>query len=245
MIKVLFISGSGRKGGNTDFLMEQAMIGAKEAETGVEVSIDSYYMRGKKFAGCLNCFKCAELEGECTIKDSFQELRDKWVASDVIIYSIPVYHMTIPGQMRCFMDRLGNTQFVYHNMSAPKTMKVIGGIAQGIHIFSGQEHALTDLMNHAYISGAVYCTGDMWENYIGAGGWTLNEADKDALKKQYEAGELDALVAVKACRSLGKRCVELATIMQSGALKHKEVFDSQPIYVPFANRLAEVIEEEA
>ena len=238
MIRVLFISGSNRKNGNTDFLMDQAIIGAKEV-TAQELSIETYYMRGKKYSGCVNCFKCADLNGECVIKDDFQELRDKWVAADVIIYSIPVYHMTIPGLMRCFMDRLGNTQFVFYNMMAPKTMKVIGGIAQGIHIFSGQEHALTDLMNHAYISGGVYSSGDMWENYIGAGGWTANVADTDALKKQYEAEEFDAVTAVKACRSLGKRCVELGVVIQAGALQHKEIFDSQPIYAPFAKRLAE------
>ncbi len=240
MIKALFISGSNRKGGNSDFLMDQAVIGAQEV-TAQEVSIEKYYLRGKKMAGCLNCGKCAELGGECIIKDDFQELRDKWVDSDVIIYSVPVYHMTIPGQMRCFMDRLGNTQFSYYNMMAPKTMKVIGGIAQGIHIFSGQEHTLTDLMNHAYVSGGVYATGDMWESYIGAGGWTSNEIDKDALKKQYEAGDLDAVTSVKACRTLAKRSIELALIIQAGALQYRDIFESQEIYAPFAKRLQQEI----
>lgn len=236
MVKVLFISASSRKGGNTDYMMDQAALGAEEASVdGVE--IEKYYLRGKKISGCLNCAKCGDLGGECVIQDDFQALRDKWVEADVVIYSVPVYHMSYPGQLSCFFDRLGNTQFVFHNMSSPKTMKVFGGIAQGLHIFSGQEHALTDLMNHAYLSGGIYVTGDLWENYIGAAGWTNNEIDKDAIKKNYEAGEIGAVTAVKAARTLGRRCVETAAVIVIGAQERIDIFESQPIYGPFAERL--------
>lgn len=238
MVKVLGVSGSPRKGGNSDFLLEHAKRGALDA--GNEVEWSEYSIRGKKYAGCLNCSKCAELKGECCIKDDFQAFRDIWVEADVVIYSIPVYHMTIPGQLRCFMDRLGNSQYCYHNMQSPKTMKVIGGIAQGIHIFSGQEHALTDLINHALVLGNIYVNGDVWESYIGAGGWTNNVLDKNALRTQYEEGDFAAQAAVKASYSVGRRCTETAMLLLAGGAQRQDVVN-QPIFAPFAQRIQERI----
>lgn len=239
MIKVLGIHCSPRKAGNSEYLLGHALRGA--ADAGSDVEVESYSIVGKKFAPCLSCFKCIKLKGECCIKDSFQELRDKWVGSDVIIYSTPVFHMTIPGQLRCFIDRLGNSQFCYYNMEVPRSMKVIGGVVQGIHIFSGQEHTLTDLNNHAMVMGCLYTNGDLWESYIGAGGWTCNEAEKDALKKHYEKGDLDAVAAVKSTYSVGRRSAELALLLQAGAERRMDILENQKVYEPFVNRVKEML----
>lgn len=236
MIKVLGICGSPRRWGNSEFLLDHALAGAKEASPH-EVEVEKYCIVGKKFAPCLSCFRCVDLKGECVQKDSFQELRDKWVAADVVIYSIPVYHMTIPGQLRCFIDRLGNSQYCYHNMAVPRRLRIIGAVAQGIHIFSGQEHAITDIINHAMLMGCLPATGDQWECYIGAGGWTFNETDKDAIKKHYEQGDLDAQVSVRAATSVGRRCAELALLLLEGAKARPEII-SQSVYFPLAERAA-------
>ena len=45
------------------------------------------------------------------------------------------------------------------------------------------------VINHALICGCIPVAGDMWESYIGAGGWTLNQESRSALKDQYAAGE--------------------------------------------------------
>lgn len=242
MVKVLGICGSPRRGGNTEFLLDVALEGAKEASPN-EVEVEKYSIVGKQFGPCTSCLRCVELQGECTRKDSFQELRDKWVEADVVIYAIPVYHMTIPGQLRCFIDRLGNSQYCYHNFAVPRRPKVIGAIAQGIHIFSGQEHAITDIINHALLMGCIPATGDQWECYIGAGGWTFNEIEKDALKKHYESGDLDAQVAVRAARSIGRRCTELALLLLAGARERMDIIGSQPVYKPWAERVAKLGEK--
>ena len=150
---------------------------------------------------------------------------------------MPVFHMTIPGQLRCFIDRLGNSQFCYYKMAVPRAMKVIGAIAQGIHIFSGQEHTLTDINNHAMVMGCLYTNGDLWESYIGAGGWTYNEIEADAIKKHYENGDMDAVVAVKASYSVGRRSAELALLLQAGAEKRMDLLENQDIYKPFVERV--------
>ena len=110
-------------------------------------------------------------------------------------------------------------------------------MAQGSHVFSGQEHTITDIINHALIMGCVPVAGDMWESYIGAGGATYNEIERDALKKQVDGGKTDALVAVKASRSLAKRAVEMAVLLKYGGLAKLDYFSKDPTYIPFIKRI--------
>lgn len=216
-IRILGVSGSPRPKGNSRFLLEHAIEAAQQVGSFVNTEIYTFGGKNKVFAPCDSCFSCART-GECHIEDSFQELRDKWLRADAIIYSVPVYHMTYPAQLRAFIDRLGNSLFGFYDGKLPKSLKVIGSIAQGAHIFSGQEHALTDLINHALIMGGIPVTGDLWESYIGVGGWTEDDARKDALARRFKQGNPDAQVSVRASRSLGKRTAQMAVIVKSGLL---------------------------
>lgn len=234
-VRLLAINGSARPRGNSQFLLEQALeeVTARASEY---VEIEVYQIGTKTIAPCDSCYTCAE-RGECHIEDDFQELRDKWAEADAIIYSIPVYHMTIPAQLRCFIDRLGNSLWAYQSGAASKSLKVIGVITQGSHIFAGQEHAITDLMNHAVIMGCIPMSGDPWESYLGASGWTRDSTAKDAIKRLYQEGDLDAQVAVKAARSLGKRVVQLALILKTGGEHLREMLEEDGGYSQFLRRL--------
>ncbi|MQY69458.1 MAG: hypothetical protein GH145_01155 [Firmicutes bacterium] len=239
---VLGISGSPRKG-NSQFLLDKALEAARNADPdGVECV--SYSIRGKKIGPCMSCFRCGEQEGECVIKDGFQELRDLWLKADVIIYSIPVYHMGIPGQMKCFIDRLGNSLFGrYQGIfepgegKLPKLLKVVGSIVQGVHLCAGQEHTLTNLINHTLIMQCIPVTGDMWQSYIGGGGWTSNDIDRKALENQLAKNNYDASIAVKSAQDIGKRATELALLIRAGGYSRKKELSRDPIYKPFLDRL--------
>jgi len=235
-IKVLGISGSPRRYGNSQFLLEHALESAKAAAPDL-VETEPYTIAGKKFAGCISCLKCADLKGECVQKDDFQELRDKWYEADVVIYSLPVYHMSVPGQVRCFIDRLGNATYCYYNMSVPKVMKVIGAIAQGLHIFSGQENVMMQIINHAFLMGCIPVSGDGPECYIGAGGWTSNDFGVGALKQQTADGQLDATMTLNGARSIAKRAVELSLMLKSGADMNRDRLSKDPMYGSFFKRL--------
>jgi multimeric flavodoxin WrbA len=241
MIKVLGINGSPRKG-NSQYLLEKALAAAGQVAPG-EVEVDLYSIRGKKYGPCISCFKCGELSGECIIKDDFQELREKWVLADVIIYSVPVYHMGIPAQLKAFIDRLGNSLFGRYaelfpgESKLPKSLKVIGSIAQGAHLFSGQEHAITDLINHAIIMGCIPVSGDLWEAYIGAGAWTYNEIERNVLEQREGDGSLDTRVALRGAESIGRRATELAFILKAGGQANAGRLGKDPIYQPFLHRV--------
>jgi len=45
-----------------------------------------------RFAPCDACQAHKKLKGECRIQDGFQELRDKWLDADAIIYSASRTH---------------------------------------------------------------------------------------------------------------------------------------------------------
>jgi len=243
MIKVLGICGSPRKG-NSHYLLEKSLSAASRIAPD-EVSTELYPIKGKKYAPCISCFKCGDQRGECVIQDDFQELRDKWLGADAVIYSVPVYHMGIPAQLKAFLDRLGNSCFGRYaelfpgESKLPRTLKVIASIAQGAHLFSGQEHTITDLINHALMMGCVPVTGDMWEAYIGAGAWTHNEIDRNALEKKEEDGSLSTRVALRGAESIGIRTVELAMILRAGGIAHSARFRKDPVYTPFLRRIQE------
>lgn len=235
-IKVLAISGSPRPRGNSHYLANIALEAAAELGSFVKTELYTIGGKGKSFAPCDSCFSCVRT-GECRVKDSFQELRDKWLAADAIIYSVPVYHMTYPAQLRAFIDRLGNHLFGYYGGRVSKHLKTVGVIAQGSHIFSGQEHTMTDLINHAIIMGCIPVSGDLWESYIGAGGWTEDDAHNNALANRFKEGRTDAQVTVRATKSIGKRTAQLAAIIKSGAIANQDALCGDGGYDAFYRRL--------
>jgi multimeric flavodoxin WrbA len=244
MIKVLGICGSPRNG-NSKFLLEQALNAAVLAGEAFHVDVKTEYwtVRGKKISGCVACDGCMK-DGMCIIKDDFQEISEKWHESDVVLYSIPVYHMGIPAQLKAFIDRIGNSlfgryadKFPENAATLPKSLKTVGCIAQGIHVFSGQEYTIAQIINHALLMGCIPVTGDMWPSYIGAGGWTCNDAARNAMEKQYAQNKPDATIAVEASRALAKRAVEIAAILKSGGGILKERLSQTPVYTPFLEKL--------
>jgi len=235
-IKVLGISGSPRKNGNTEFLLSQALEAARLVDPEA-VETELYSIAGKKYLPCIACSTCAKT-GECirSRDDDFNDLRDRWLEADAVIVAVPVYHMGIPGQLKCFFDRLGNSLWSYRG-SAGKHLKVYGAIAQGVHIFSGQENAIKEIINHALIMGNIVISGDPWESYIGGAGWTEKVSGKDALKSLYEKKSFDAEAAVKSARSLGKRVAELALIIKAGAMHYLNRLEKDPMFKPFVKRI--------
>jgi multimeric flavodoxin WrbA len=100
MKKVLIVSASPRKNGNSDLLSQQFEKGAREAGNNVEV----IYLRDYEIRYCLGCHACVKL-GKCVQKDDFNTLMPKMMDSDVIVFSSPIYFYSLTGQMKTFIDR--------------------------------------------------------------------------------------------------------------------------------------------
>ena len=98
--KVLVIETSLRARSNSDALAEEFARGAKDA--GNEVEIVS--LKGKKIAFCTGCFGC-QRAGHCVIKDDANEITEKILEAEAVVWSTPIYYYEMCGQMKTMIDR--------------------------------------------------------------------------------------------------------------------------------------------
>ena len=98
--KVLIISTSPRKNGNSARLAEEFRKGAEEA--GNEVELIS--LHDKKISFCQGCFACLETH-RCVIHDDADIIREKMMHADVIVFATPIYYYEMSGQMKTMLDR--------------------------------------------------------------------------------------------------------------------------------------------
>ena len=99
-MKILAVSCSPRKNGNTIAMLEKALDGARE--DGAEVELFS--VAGKNIQPCDGCWGCTKT-GRCHIKDDMQELYEKLVAADGIIFGTPIYFWGMTAQAKAVIDR--------------------------------------------------------------------------------------------------------------------------------------------
>ena len=95
--KVLIISSSPRKGGNSETLAAAFAKGAREAGNQVE----TVYLREKQVGFCKGCLACMKL-GHCVIQDDAMEIADKMHDADVLVFATPVYYYCVSGQLTGF-----------------------------------------------------------------------------------------------------------------------------------------------
>jgi len=100
-MKILGISCSPRKKGNTVILLEETLRGA--AEHGADIELFS--VSGKDIRGCDGCYSCIT-KGECHIQDDMQPLYEKLIEADGIVFGSPVYIYGMTAQAKAIMDRI-------------------------------------------------------------------------------------------------------------------------------------------
>lgn len=106
-MKVLGLS-FGKKNGNTDILVKEALYGAKEAMPDAEIKfINTVNLNIGRCRGCGACSTQLEKgkDNVCIFKDDFQALEEEVRAADSIILGAPVYVLQPVGQFKDFVDR--------------------------------------------------------------------------------------------------------------------------------------------
>lgn len=99
--KVLILSGSPRKGGNSDLLCDEFLKGASEAGHEVE----KIRVADKKIAPCLGCYYCKDHGGKCVYNDDMARILQKIIEADVLVFASPVYFYSICAQLKAVIDR--------------------------------------------------------------------------------------------------------------------------------------------
>ncbi len=99
-IRILGIGGSPRRGGNSDILLDAALMGARSAGARTEKIV----LNDIEFMACQECGGC-DRTGRCIIRDGMGPIYKKIDNSDGIIAASPVFFGSISAQLKMMIDR--------------------------------------------------------------------------------------------------------------------------------------------
>lgn len=175
MKNVLILSGSPRKGGNSDILCDEFARGAMDSDNRVE----KIHVSDKKIGYCRACYYCRDNGGACVLKDDMAEVLQKMIDADVIVLASPVYFYSIDAQLKAVIDRtlarwteVKNKEFYYivtcadgEKAAAETTLDCLRGYADcvsgaiergviyGTGVYQKGEIKTSSAMNQAYEMG--------------------------------------------------------------------------------------------
>jgi len=153
--KVLVLSASPRKGGNSDLLCDQFVKGAEE----VGHQAEKIFLRDKKIGYCVACDACRKNGGRCVQKDDMADVLEEMIAADVLVMSTPVYFYTMNAQMKTLIDRV----YPRYTEVSGKQMYIIltaaDGNKQAMERTVEGFRAFFSCLNGAKEKGIIYGTG--------------------------------------------------------------------------------------
>ena len=100
-MKLLGITGSQRKTGNTSLLVQKALDEAKREG----VQTEHLFLSNYHYADCNGCEGCAKTF-HCVIDDDMQSIYPKILEADALILGSPTYFYNVTALMKAFIDRL-------------------------------------------------------------------------------------------------------------------------------------------
>ena len=173
--RVLILSSSPRKGGNSDTLCDQFLAGAHESGHIAE----KVFLKSKNIHYCTGCGTCFNGSKACPQQDDMREILEKMIQADVIVMATPVYFYSMAGQMKTLIDRtcaryqeLKNKQFYFLMTAADGNKKALQRTLEGFRGF-------TSCLDGAQEKGVVY----------GVGAWNIGEIKgSSAMDEAYQFG---------------------------------------------------------
>jgi multimeric flavodoxin WrbA len=165
-MRVLAISGSPRKGGNSELLIHRAV--RPFDNSGATVKIIK--LSEKEIGPCLACESCTSNNEVCIVKDDMQQIYEDFAWCQVLILASPVYHSNISAQLMAVLNRRYAVK-----ASRPLQGKLGGAIAVGRG--AGHSLVLSQLYNWMLSSGMLCVPpavraigsepGDVPQEYLG------------------------------------------------------------------------------
>lgn len=174
--KILIISASPRKGGNSDLLCDQFISGATEAGHHIE----KMSLRDRKINYCTACDTCQKNGGVCVQNDDMAEILNKMIGADVLVMATPVYFYSMNGQMKTLIDRtyaryteISNKEMCFIMTAAVGNKDLLERTLESLRGF-------TACLTGAKEKGVIY----------GAGAWNKGDIKKSpATIQAYEMGK--------------------------------------------------------
>lgn len=170
MNKILCISGSKRKDGNSESLIRLTINGFSSNN-----EIRWIKMSDITIQGCLGCEFCTTHGEQCIQKDDMSLVYDGFRWCDALIIATPVYSRNVCSQVMALMDR----HYAVKN-SRPLEGKLGAAIAVGRG--AGQAIAINSIYNWYLSCGALCVPGEL--NGITAFGYEKGKVLEDEIYKR-------------------------------------------------------------
>lgn len=176
MKKIVVISSSPRRGGNSDTLCDQFINGAQETGHFAE----KIFLREYQINYCTGCGTCYNGVKPCPQKDDMAEILHKMIAADVIVLASPIYFYTMCGQLKTMIDRccaryteMRNKEF-YYILTAADSVRA--SVERAVTEFRG----FLDCLDDPQEKGTIY----------GIGAWNIGDVKSTpAMREAYEMGK--------------------------------------------------------
>ncbi len=172
--KILIISASPRKGGNSDLLCNEFMRGAEEAGNDVE----KIFLSEMNINYCTGCCSCIGGSGKCSQNDDMTKIMQLVLDAEIIVLGTPVYFHAMNAQMKAFIDRICPIYSLVRNKDFYYIIASAGGgsetktAAQSLDLF-------TSCLPGSKIKATISATG-IWD--------TGGVKNTSALKEAYNTG---------------------------------------------------------
>jgi len=207
MVRILAISGSPVKEGNTEALLKEAL---SVTASNPDVQTEVFNLSGLQIAGCQHCNWCIQkqtLEKFCTISDGMDGIYPALVRADVIILATPVHIGRMSGLMANMIDRM--RVFLYGNLHRGKLKDKVGGaLVVGFLRHGGLEATRSSLHSTFAIFNMIS---------VGRGGLALTSLDgKGKVTKGKRHMVMEDAFGLSSAKEVIQRAVEIAKIIQAG-----------------------------
>lgn len=153
--KVLIISTSPRKNGNSETLADSFAKGAEEAGN----TVKKIGLCDKTIGFCKGCFACLNTH-RCIIHDDADTIAQSMLTADVIVFATPIYYYEMCGQMKTMLDRsnpLFSTKYAFRHIyllatAADQEEKSVDGALKGLQ-------GWISCFPKAQLAGSLFCGG--------------------------------------------------------------------------------------
>lgn len=129
-MNIAILSGSPRKGGSTDRLVEAFAKGVDKSRHSVKI----FSVNEHRVGPCLGCNVCKGAESRCVQQDDMEECYQMLSEAEMLVIASPVYFFGISAQLKAVIDRLHNP--VRNNFHIGKLMLIGVGASSRENLFN-------------------------------------------------------------------------------------------------------------
>lgn len=185
-LRVLGISGSPRKDGNTDHLLGEALRGAEREGA----SVDRLRLADFTITPCLECHGCDET-GQCVVQDDMQKIYPRLLEADIIILASPIFFYGITAWAKALVDRsqaLWARKYLIKDPAYLQGGKKRKGFFISVGATKGQKLFDGAILTVKYFFDAIHAeyVGELLFRGLDAKGDVLKHPE--ALEQAFEAG---------------------------------------------------------